>query len=60
MEGFAVGPGQEHCIPEICKDLEEEERFMTKFSQRMTMPVLFKDDFQKFFLPLTSFNKVED
>jgi hypothetical protein len=60
MDGFAVGRGQEYCMPEICKDLEEKGRFMAMFSQRLTMPVLFKDAFQKFFLPLAPFNKATD
>jgi len=52
MDSFAVGLGQ----PEICKDLEVKARFMAMFSQRRTVPALFKDDFQSFpsSLPLSS------
>ena len=47
-----MGLGQ----PEICKDLEVKARFMAMFSQRRTVPALFKDDFQSFpsSLPLSS------
>jgi len=47
-------------MPEICKDLEVEGRFMAMFSQRKTVPALFKDDFQKFPFFFTSFIKAKD
>jgi hypothetical protein len=48
-------------MPEICNDLEleVEGRFMAMFSQRRTVPALFKDDFQKFPFFFTSFIKAK-